>query len=41
MGVMSKAAHTSKTTLSGVVQPVRIGFIPLADCAPLLVARES
>jgi ABC-type nitrate/sulfonate/bicarbonate transport system substrate-binding protein len=30
----------SKTTLSGVVQPVRIGFIPLADCAPLLVARE-
>ena len=39
MGVMSKAAHTSKTTLSGVVQPVRIGFIPLADCAPLLVAR--
>lgn len=37
---MSKASHSSKTTLSGVVQPVRIGFIPLADCAPLLVARE-
>ena len=37
---MSKAAHSSKTALSGVIQPVRIGFIPLADCAPLLVARE-
>lgn len=40
MGAMPKAAHSSKATLSGVVQPVRIGFIPLADCAPLLVARE-
>lgn len=37
---MFKADHTSKTTLSGVVQPVRIGFIPLADCAPLIVARS-
>ncbi len=40
MDVMFKADHTSKTTLSGVVQPVRIGFIPLADCAPLIVARS-
>lgn len=40
MVVMLKAAHSSKTTLSGVIQPVRIGFIPLADCAPLLVAKE-
>ena len=39
MGVMQKAAHSPKTTLSGVVQPVRIGFIPLTDCAPLIVAR--
>jgi ABC-type nitrate/sulfonate/bicarbonate transport system substrate-binding protein len=30
----------SKAPLAGVVQPVRIGFIPLADCAPLLVARH-
>ena len=30
----------SKSSLSGVVQPVRIGFIPLVDCAPLLVARR-
>lgn len=37
---MPKPASSSKTSLSGVVQPVRIGFIPLADCAPLLVARE-
>ena len=37
---MSKAAHSPKPALSGVIQPVRIGFIPLADCAPLLVARE-
>ncbi len=40
MDVMFKADHTSKTTLSGVVQPVRIGFIPLSDCAPLIVARS-
>jgi len=39
MGVMLKASHSPKTTLSGVVQPVRIGFIPLTDCAPLIVAR--
>lgn len=37
---MSKASITSTPALGGVVQPVRIGFIPLADCAPLLVARE-
>ncbi|MDB6005355.1 MAG: hypothetical protein JWR15_2342 [Prosthecobacter sp.] len=35
-----KAAPTFKTSLSGGIHPVRIGFIPLADCAPLLVARE-
>jgi ABC-type nitrate/sulfonate/bicarbonate transport system substrate-binding protein len=39
-GVMSKAAPSSHTALSAVIQPIRIGFIPLADCAPLLVARE-
>ncbi len=38
---MPKAASISSPTLSGVVQPVRIGFIPLTDCAPLLVAREQ
>lgn len=38
---MPKAAIASSSTLSGVVQPVRIGFIPLTDCAPLLVAREQ
>ena len=37
---MKRSAPSSKTTLKGVVQPVRIGFIPLVDCAPLLVARE-
>ncbi|MFN0078701.1 MAG: CmpA/NrtA family ABC transporter substrate-binding protein [Prosthecobacter sp.] len=37
---MSKAAHSHQPALSGVIQPVRIGFIPLADCAPLLVAKE-
>lgn len=37
---MPKPASISKVSLSGVVQPVRIGFIPLADCAPLLVAKE-
>ncbi len=37
---MPQAALTSAPTLSGVVQPVRIGFIPLTDCAPLLVARD-
>lgn len=37
---MPKASSSSQPALSGVIQPVRIGFIPLADCAPLLVARE-
>ena len=37
---MPKSAPLSQPTLSGVVQPVRIGFKPLTDCAPLLVARE-
>ena len=38
--VLKNTAFHPKLPLSGVVQPVRIGFIPLADCAPLLVARE-
>ncbi|MDZ4289686.1 MAG: CmpA/NrtA family ABC transporter substrate-binding protein [Prosthecobacter sp.] len=37
---MAKASPLYKPALSGVTQPVRIGFIPLADCAPLLVAKE-
>lgn len=37
---MSKPAPFSKPALSGIVQPVRIGFNPLVDCAPLLVARD-
>lgn len=37
---MRRSASTSSAPLKGVVQPVRIGFIPLVDCAPLLVARE-
>lgn len=28
-------------TLRGVIQPVRIGFVPLVDCAPLLVAEAQ
>ncbi len=38
---MTKTDLPSKPTLNGVIQPVRIGFIPLADCAPLLVAKEQ
>ncbi|MCB1275606.1 CmpA/NrtA family ABC transporter substrate-binding protein [Prosthecobacter sp.] len=37
---MPKPASSSKAVLSGVIQPVRIGFIALTDCAPLLVARD-
>lgn len=37
---MTRMPLISKQALSGVVQPVRIGFIPLADCAPLLIAKE-
>jgi NitT/TauT family transport system ATP-binding protein len=37
---MSRQNSTPSRTLSGVIQPVRIGFVPLADCAPLLVAQE-
>jgi ABC-type nitrate/sulfonate/bicarbonate transport system substrate-binding protein len=37
---MPKSAPRPQTALSGVVQPVRIGFKPLTDCAPLLVAQE-
>lgn len=39
--VMPKSALLSSAPLAGVVQPVRIGFIPLADCAPLLVAKDK
>lgn len=38
---MPKSALISSAPLTGVIQPVRIGFIPLADCAPLLVAKEK
>lgn len=38
---MPKSAPLSPTPLAGVVKPVRIGFIPLTDCAPLLVAKEK
>ncbi|MBN8419645.1 MAG: ABC transporter substrate-binding protein [Verrucomicrobia bacterium] len=37
---MPQSSTVPKNTLAGVVQPVRIGFIPLVDCAPLLVARH-
>lgn len=37
---MKRSASSPAPSLKGVVQPVRIGFIPLVDCAPLLVARE-
>ncbi|MCF7786602.1 MAG: ABC transporter substrate-binding protein [Prosthecobacter sp.] len=37
---MPQRSTFSKSSLAGVVQPVRIGFIPLVDCAPLLVARH-
>ena len=37
---MPQRSTVSKSSLAGVVQPVRIGFIPLVDCAPLLVARQ-
>lgn len=38
---MRKPGPLSSPALSGVIKPVRIGFIPLADCAPLLVAQEK
>jgi ABC-type nitrate/sulfonate/bicarbonate transport system substrate-binding protein len=37
---MPKSASSSTASLAGVVQLVRIGFKPLTDCAPLLVARD-
>ncbi len=37
---MMKLRPESPRALQGVPKPVRIGFIPLVDCAPLLVARE-
>lgn len=38
---MTATSTVPARTLSGVIQPVRIGFVPLADCAPLLVAEEK
>jgi len=38
--VMPKSVPVSAPILAGIIKPVRIGFIPLADCAPLLVAQE-
>lgn len=38
---MPKSAPPFSPALTGVIQPVRIGFIPLVDCAPLLVAEEK
>ncbi|MBL9114897.1 MAG: ABC transporter substrate-binding protein [Verrucomicrobiaceae bacterium] len=37
---MKIAQSKSQPHLQGVISPLRIGFIPVADCAPLLVARE-
>ncbi len=37
---MPKSVPLSPLPLTGVIKPVRIGFIPLADCAPLLVAKD-
>lgn len=36
---MPKSKSPAPLPLTGVIQPVRIGFIPLADSAPLLVAE--
>lgn len=38
---MAKASAPSPQALKSVAQPVKIGFIPLTDCAPLLIAREQ
>lgn len=37
---MQRHPKPLKPQLGGVIQPVRIGFVPLVDCAPLIVARE-
>jgi len=37
---MPKKTPLFKPALGGASQPVRIGFVPLVDCAPLLVAEE-
>lgn len=36
--MMSANLPSSAVALTGAIQPVRIGFIPLVDCAPLLLA---
>lgn len=43
MRIIMAAGSTvpTRAPLSGVIKPVRIGFVPLADCAPLLVAEEK
>ena len=37
---MPKLSKNEMPALSAALKPVRIGFIPLVDCAPLLVARR-
>jgi len=37
---MPKLTQIEKPAASAALKPVRIGFIPLVDCAPLLVARH-
>ncbi len=37
---MPKLSKIEKPAVSASYKPVRIGFIPLVDCAPLLVARH-
>jgi NitT/TauT family transport system ATP-binding protein len=37
---MPKPHALPQPSLTGVITPVRIGFIPLVDCAPLLVAQH-
>lgn len=36
---MTVRQRNQTQALTGVIQPVRIGFVPLVDCAPLLVAE--
>ncbi len=37
---MRRESHSSSAHLGGIIRPVRIAFVPLVDCAPLIVARE-
>jgi ABC-type nitrate/sulfonate/bicarbonate transport system substrate-binding protein len=40
LGVKSNSAQPSKRSRSGSGRPVRIGFVPLADVAPLMAADQ-